>query len=123
MGGKGGGGGMSAADVAALQGQQEAASRQLSVDVAALNNQYAEQAEQRAIEREEKQRKREMERLRAGEVDKAKLENEEEARESQMLAEAGFTDDAEVTGELGSINLDATTIERPGYENLDERPE
>ena len=64
-----------------------------------------------------------MERLRAGEVKKAKLQDEEEAREAQMLAEAGFTDDAEQTGELGSINLDATTIERPGYENLDERPE
>ena len=123
MGGKGGGGGMDAAAVAALQAQSEAASRQLAVDTAALNNQYAVQAEQRAIEREEEQRKREMERLRASEVNKAKLENEEEAREAQMLAEAGFTDDAEQTGELGSLNLDATTIERPGYENLDERPE
>ena len=114
---------MDAAAVAALQAQSEAASRQLAVDTAALNNQYAVQAEQRAIEREEEQRKREMERLRASEVNKAKLENEEEAREAQMLAEAGFTDDAEQTGELGSLNLDATTIERPGYENLDERPE
>ena len=123
MGGKGGGGGLSAAEVASIQNMQFAQSQQLMYEQMGLQQQFTLEAEERAKVYEEEQRKREMERLRAAEVKKNKLEAEEEAREAQMLAQAGFTDEAEIAGDLGSLNLDATTIERPGYEELDERPE
>lgn len=123
MGGKGGGGGLSAGEVAALQNQQFAQSQQLMYEQMGLQQQFTVEAEERAKVYEEEQRKREMERVRAAEVKKNQLEAEEEAREAQMLAQAGFTDEAEIAGDLGSLNLDATTIERPGYEELDERPE
>jgi|TARA_A100001518_G_C1212906_1_gene55484 hypothetical protein len=122
-GGKGGDGGLDAGEIAAINQQQFGQQMQLTEYSSYLQNVAAIQAEARADAREEKRRQEEAERLRLAEVKRAGFENEEEAREAQMLAEAGFTDDAEITGELGALNLDAPTIERPGYENLEERPD
>lgn len=104
-------------------GEMMSMQRRLQREAFDMQQQATLEAEERDSARREEDRLAELERRRQGEVEKATLAAEEEQRETLLMGEAEAMTDIEETGALDNLNMEGVQIERPDYEDLDERPE